>query len=426
MAEPIKVIIVGMGIRSEIYARESLVHPDLFKIVGVVDINPHRVKVAQETFDIPDERCFTSVKDLVAVPKFADAVINGTMDKQHVVTTVPLLEHGYDVLLEKPFALDERQAKVLLECAKKTGRKVMVCHVLRYSPFYTKIKEVVDSGEIGKIINIRMAEQVNYFHQSVSYVRGKYASEKLGGAGLLLSKCSHDIDIMTWLMGSNLPVSVASVGSVFQFKPEMAPEGAGTHCIKDCKIKDTCPYASKKLYIDHPQRWADNVWHDCGYEEITEEEKMMLLSQDDNPFSRCIYKCDIDIVDHQSVLINFADGANGTFTVNGGAPESARRIHITGTKGEIVGVFEEGCFEVRLIAPEEEDGRRVRKVDVSSQQDGSPHGFGDQLLVRDFITLMHGEKTSPCCTTLEDSAAGHRLVFLAEKSRKSGGRMRRF
>ena len=104
-------------------------------------------------FDIPEEHCFLSVQDLVSVQKFADAVINGTMDKQHVVTTVPLLEHGYDVLLEKPFAINERQAKVLLDCAKKTGRKVMVCHVLRYSPFYTKIKEVVDSGEIGKIIN---------------------------------------------------------------------------------------------------------------------------------------------------------------------------------------------------------------------------------------------------------------------------------
>ena len=278
MSRPSRIIIVGMGVRSMIYAREALEHPDLFQIVGVADVNPDRVKVARETFGIPEENCFSSVEALVAVPKFAEGVINGTMDQQHVPTSLPLLRHGYDILLEKPFAVNRQEAEQLIECEHETGRRVMVCHVLRYAPFYRRIKEIVARGEIGRVINIRMAEQVSYFHESVSYVRGKYASPEICGSGMLLSKSCHDIDIMTWLMGGNDPVSVSSIGSVFQFKPEMAPEGAGTHCLLDCPVERTCPYSAKRLYIEHPQRWTGNIWHDIGRENSTEEERVAMLS----------------------------------------------------------------------------------------------------------------------------------------------------
>ena len=116
MSRPSRIIIVGMGVRSMIYAREALEHPDLFQIVGVADVNPDRVKVARETFGIPDENCFSSVEALVAVPKFAEGVINGTMDQQHVPTSLPLLRHGYDILLEKPFAVNRQEAEQLIEC----------------------------------------------------------------------------------------------------------------------------------------------------------------------------------------------------------------------------------------------------------------------------------------------------------------------
>ena len=158
MSRPSRIIIVGMGVRSMIYAREALEHPDLFQIVGVADVNPDRVKVARETFGIPEENCFSSVEALVAVPKFAEGVINGTMDQQHVPTSLPLLRHGYDILLEKPFAVNRQEAEQLIECEHETGRRVMVCHVLRYAPFYRRIKEIVARGEIGRVINIRMAE----------------------------------------------------------------------------------------------------------------------------------------------------------------------------------------------------------------------------------------------------------------------------
>lgn len=426
MMKPIEVIVVGMGARAMIYAKESLTHPNMFCVVGVVDVNMDRVRAAKKLFQIPDHHCFHSVEELVSVPKFADAVINGTMDPLHVETTVPLLEHGYDVLLEKPFAVNQSEADTLLQCANETGRIVMVCHVLRYAPFYREIQKVLRSGVIGKVINIQMNEQVSYFHESVSYVRGKYASPEICGSGMLLSKCSHDLDIMAWLMSGNLPASVSSVGSVIQFHPGMAPEGAGTHCMVDCPVESDCIYSAKRLYIENPQRWANNIWHDSGIEDPTKEEKEKLLSDVGNPFSRCVYRCNLKIVDHQSVLIQFADGATGTFSMNGGASASGRNIHITGTKGEIIGTFEEECFTVHEIAPDSPGGRISRTVDVSEAQKGNAHGNGDQAIVQDFIAVLRGEQPSPCCTTLNDSMVGHKIVFLAEASRESGGKLLKY
>ncbi len=421
MTKPVQIIVVGMGERSMIYAREALAHKDWFRIVGVADIVPERVRLARDLFSIPEEHCFSSAEELAEYPRFADAVINGTMDRQHVATSVPLLKRGYDILLEKPFAVNQEEAEELLRCVRETGRRVMVCHVLRYAPFYRTIKEIVSGGEIGRIINIQMSEQVSFFHESVSYVRGKYASPELCGSGMLLSKCSHDLDIMAWLMSGTKPVSVSSIGSLFQFRPEMAPPGSGSHCFLDCAAERECVYSARRLYLEHPQRWVNNIWHECGCDGCSEEEKRRILSGRDNPYSRCVYGCDLQIVDHQSVLIGFEDGATGTFSMTGGAAASGRHIHITGTRGEIDGIFEEQRFTVSRIVPWEAEGKNVRTVDVSAQQKGNAHGGGDQAIVRDFIALLSGGKTSPCCTALEDSMTGHQIVFLAEKSRERNG-----
>lgn len=425
MARPIQVVVVGMGARAEIYTQEALKHPDLLQVVGVADPSSERVRMARERFSIPEGHCFSSAEALAAHPKFADAVINGTMDRQHVPTSLPLLRRGYDILLEKPFAVNQEEADELLRCVHETNRRVMVCHVLRYAPFYRRIKEAITSGEIGKIINIQMAEQVSYFHESVSYVRGKYASPDLCGSGMLLSKCSHDLDMMAWLMSGIKPAGVSSIGSVFQFKPEMAPPAAGTHCFLDCPIERECAYSARRLYIEHPQRWANNIWHDCGCDGCPEAERIRILSERDNPYSRCVYRCGLQIVDHQSVLVCFADGAAGTLSMNGGAAASGRHIHITGTKGEIIGTFEEQRFTISRIAPEADGGKTSQVVDVSADQQGNAHGGGDQAIVRDFIALLTGAQPSLCCTTLDDSMIGHQFVFLAEESRKRGGEFQR-
>lgn len=300
----------------------------------------------------------------------------------------------------------------------------MVCHVLRYAPFYQRLKKAMESGEIGKVINIRMSAQINYFHESVSFVRGKYASADICGSGMLLTKCSHDLDLMAWLMEPNTPRRISSVGNMFQFVPENAPEGAGSRCLTDCPVERDCPYSARRLYVERPQRWADNVWHDSNMKRPeSDEEKIAALSTEDNPYGACAYRCHTDIVDHQSLLIEYRDGATGTFSMTGGASISERRIHIIGTRGEIYGTFETGRFTISSIVPEAPEGRLQHVVDVTEAQEGRHHGGGDREVVLDFIAYLRGEPTSPGKTLLEDSVTGHRIVFLAEKSRLANGAM---
>lgn len=426
--KPITAIIVGAGHRSFVYSELAKTNPEMLKIVGVADPNPIRRKKAMDYFGFKEDMCFENAEELAKKGKLADTVINGTMDEQHLETAVPLLNAGYDMLLEKPFAPNEKEMRQIVNCAKKNNSKVMICHVLRYTPFYYAIKERIVNGEIGDIINIQTTEHVSYHHLSTSYIRGKWANSDKCHTSMLLAKCCHDLDIIMWMMSETKPKQISSFGGKFQFKPENAPKEAGTICMKDCPLVDTCVYSTKRLYIDHPDRWAFYVWDALeGKKNVTIEDKIALMKSD-SPYARCIYKCDNNVVDHQSVLINFESGATGTHNMVGGSAEPRREIHIIGTKGEIFGNFEESKFTVLKIDPSPDAHNEecdVEEVDlrVTGDMVGAygGHGGGDERLAADFVKFIRGEKPSLACTSIFDSVAGHLSVYLADKSRENGG-----
>ncbi len=426
--KPITAIIVGAGHRSFVYSELAKTNPEMLKIVGVADPNPIRRKKAMDYFGFKEDMCFENAEELAKKGKLADTVINGTMDEQHLETAVPLLDAGYDMLLEKPFAPNEEEMRQIVNCAKKNNSKVMICHVLRYTPFYYAIKERIVNGEIGDIINIQTTEHVSYHHLSTSYIRGKWANSDKCHTSMLLAKCCHDLDIIMWMMSETKPKQISSFGGKFQFKPENAPKEAGTICMKDCPLVDTCVYSTKRLYIDHPDRWAFYVWDALeGKKNVTIEDKIALMKSD-SPYARCIYKCDNNVVDHQSVLINFESGATGTHNMVGGSAEPRREIHIIGTKGEIFGNFEESKFTVLKIDPSPDAHNEecdVEEVDlrVTGDMVGAygGHGGGDERLAADFVKFIRGEKPSLACTSIFDSVAGHLSVYLADKSRENGG-----
>ena len=418
--KPLEVVIVGGGHRSMNYAELSIIDPTKLKVTGVADPDENRRKMIAEKFSIPAEHQFKTAEELASVPKFADAVINGTMDHIHVKTTIPLLKAGYDVLLEKPFAVNEKEARELVEAAKKYSRKVMVCFVLRYAPFYRKIKERIAAGEIGEILNIQTSEFVSYHHMSTSHVRGKWNNSDRCHASMLLAKCCHDLDIMVWMMGDNKPVSVSSFGSNIQFRKENAPENSGTRCLVDCPYVDTCLYSAKRIYIDHPDRWSFYVWDKLEHlENPTIEDKKELLKT--SPYGICAYKSDNNVVDHQSVLVNFESGATGTHNMVGGSARGLRTIHITGTKGEIFGNCEDGVFTVSKINPDPGCEYDNEIVDVKVVDDS--HGGGDIKLVEDFVDYVRDDKMSISCTSIETSLLGHLVVFLADESRENDGKV---
>jgi predicted dehydrogenase len=421
MATPITAIVVGAGHRALYYASYAQKHPEELKIVGVADPDERRRRLVLETYGCQPDMGFASAEELAARGRLAEVIINGTMDHQHVATTIPLLEAGYDVLLEKPIAIHVDELQQLHQVARRTGRLVMICHVLRYAPFYVAARSVIARGDLGEIMNLQTIEHVSYHHMAVGFVRGKWNREA-GGSTMLMAKCCHDLDLQAWMMSGNAPTRVASFGGRQFFRPEKAPAGAGTRCVVDCAIEAQCQYSARKHYLEQG-KWGFYCWAGIEHlKEATEQDKLEHLRT--GPYGRCVWHCDNDVVDHQSVTVEFANGATATHNMVGGTARPSRAIHVVGTKGELQGVFEDNQLVLRF--PDSRKGHEYReeKVNIGDFSDhhgaGGGHGGGDLRLVADFVHRVRGQAPSISCTTLEDSLAGHLIGFMADTARRDG------
>lgn len=412
--KPIKAVIVGAGHRSMLYASYSADHPDELQIVGVVDPDELRRAVAMEKYRLPPERGYASIAQLTSGPHIADIAFNGTMDHLHVETTLPLLEAGYDVLLEKPIGTSREQVQLLLDTATRLNRQVMICHELRYAPFYAEIRKRLLEGAIGDIMNMQFVENVSYHHLIAGYVRGKWNGRQPGGSSTLMAKSCHDLDLMVWMKAGIKPLRVSSMGGLMYFRERYKPPEAGTRCLVDCPLVDSCVYSAKTMYLDR-NLWGTYVWQ--GIEHLgrspTMEQKRESL-RTDNPYGRCVWASDNDVADHQAVIVEFEDGCTGSFSLNGNTAKPCRSLHLIGTKGEIEGVLEDGYFTIRHPDLSMRDGFREERVHVDVTD--NMHGGGDMRLVGDFLRVMRGEQPSVSTTTLQDSVNGHFVGFGADRS----------
>jgi predicted dehydrogenase len=421
--KPLTAIIVGAGHRAITYASYAEHHPDQLRIVGVADPLELRRQQTRARFGFGADRCFASAAELARRPKLADFVINGTMDQQHVPTSLPLLAAGYHMLLEKPFATNEKEMWNLVLAARKHRRKVAICHVLRYAPFYRAIRQELLDGVIGDVLNVQATEHVSYHHVSVAFVRGKWNRDDVCMSTMLMAKCCHDLDLITWMKSGVPPVQVASFGSNYQFRPERTPRGAGRRCLVDCRIEKDCLYSARKLHLNHPNRWSFYAWDSLEHLGKPTLADMKLSLQRANPHGRCAWKCDNNVVDHQSVAIEFADGCTATLNMIGGCAKASRSIHLIGTRGEIQGNFEDSRFVIRHIETRPRRPEFVEKVvDLSQRGDMTGahggHGGGDLRLVGDFVAVLRGSEPSISSTSLDDSVNGHLLGFCADLSRE--------
>ncbi len=418
----INCVILGFGDRSSRYAEYAKQKPNELEIVGIIDINELKRRQGKELYSLTDEQIYESLEDFLKADVSCDVVINGTMDEMHYETTMPLLEKGYNILLEKPVTANPEELMKIREKAKEKGCKVVVCHVLRYTPFYSKIKSIIDSGKVGKVISMQLNEHVWYGHFVNSYVRGKWRSEKACGSSLLLAKCCHDTDLMCWLNNATVPCFVSSFGSKSFFTEKNAPGGATQYCY-ECPNQKTCMFNAEKFQIEKDfipfYTWAGI---NKPLDEITLEEKREFLKKD--VYGQCVYKTDMDIVDRQCVSVEFENGSIGTLNMIGGTSKAGRHIHVVCEYGEIEGYIEENKITVRIF-----DKEAVRYhdeiVDFNaeadlSQEDNSVGGHygGDYYIMKDLVRFLNDEPTSVSTTVIDDSVNSHLICYAAEKSRK--------
>lgn len=409
------VILIGAGLRGKHYTNLMYDLSDKFKIVAVAEPIKSRRDYIKNKHNLSDDACFESYEEILAKPKMADLAIIATMDNLHYQPAMKAIELGYDILLEKPVAQTAEECAEIALAAEKHGVKVLVCHVLRYTPFFKKIKELVMDGTLGDIMSILHVEGVGNIHQSHSYVRGNWHSEA-ETTPMLLAKCCHDLDIIQWLLDEPCE-KIQSFGKLSYFRNENAPVGAPKRCTDGgCPVESTCPYNSKKVYYESD----DNFWvrpactRNIAKGDIpTDEEVMTALKTTD--YGLCVFQANNDVVDHQTVNMQFKSGANATLTMNA-FNRSGRYIRIFGTKGELYAHMDNEYID--LYTFEDEKQTKITKTLIEESILGG-HGGGDTGMIGELYDYLSDGYDGYCAADINISVKNHLIGFAAEKSRHS-------
>ena len=449
MTQPIKAILIGAGIRGmDCYAPYALRHPDDIKFVAVAEPDPQRRARFASLYSISPENQFESWEPLLEKSRLGEAALICTQDRMHTRPALEALKAGYDVLLEKPMAPTLDECRLLVMTAEDNGQQLHICHVLRYTAHFQKMKAVIDSGVLGDIVNVSHRENVVWWHMADSYVRGPWRNEDLS-APMILAKCCHDLDILVWLLNDR-SATLSSVGSLIHYRPQNAPTGATRYCLDGCAVAATCRYYAPLIYIDRTPLWQGVVDTGEGFLkwaakiylryprwierfsniipglqwftdyrgwpssmvtfEPTPEKLMAALT--DSPYGRCVYYCDNDVVDNQVVSMQFERGTSVTLTMHGHSHLESRSTRIEGSSATLKAEFTDGISWIEVNEHENDRCTRYNTTEL-----GSGHGGGDDHLMAGFIRALREKDGSAALTTARNSLESHLMAFAAEDAR---------
>ena len=451
MTKPLRILLFGAGNRgADAYGRYALKHPDQVKFVAVAEPHPERRSQIAKAHHIPTPLQFKDWFDALQVEKIADAVVNATQDEAHHNSTIAALQAGYDILLEKPIATTLSETLHIVQEAQQADRLLMVCHVLRYTDFFQKVKAIFDSGQLGQVVHIAHSENVAYFHMAHSYVRGNWRTIA-ESAPMIVAKCCHDLDLLYWFTGERANW-LSSTGDLRHFTAENAPPNAPARCTDGCPAAETCPFYAPRIYLESlpikaavarsenplfrfigrltlaQPRLADALgavippvrtltrysgWPRSTITEFPEDDEAVLDALRSGPYGRCVYHCDNDVVDHQVVSLQYPSGITATLTMHGHSHEEGRTLRVDGSRATLLGKFSysQAWLEVHPHGP----GSVERFTFPTLVDTGAGHGGGDEGVMRAFVMALRG--TRPPLSGAQDALESHLLGFAAEAAR---------
>jgi predicted dehydrogenase len=441
-------VVVGAGDRGfDAYATLLLEEPSLGRIVAVADPDAGRRSRFAERYSLASADCYDGWGSLFEQPRLADFAIIATGDTHHVEPTLLALAAGYHVLLEKPMALGEADCRRIVEAARVADRSVAVCHVYRHSHLFGRLHEVIESGALGDVVTIQLAENVAYWHYAHSYVRGHTRRSEVPW---LLQKSCHDLDLLAWMAGAPA-AQVSSFMRPTELTLRNAPEGSPEYCIEGCPHSETCPYDAVATYRDLGPALGDLAMAErpvglgVGAAALRKVRPALLgasipvvskgmewwrwpvaaVTDDHTPsgldhalrttrWGRCAYRVeDNDQPSSQTVSIRFANDVLANFTLHSTSHRAMRTVRVNGTKGSAWGELR--ALDGWLRVADHKSGR-VRKEKIPTAYDG--HGGGERPLFRDFLAaISSGRSPSP---TAAESMESHRIAFAAMESAQTG------
>jgi predicted dehydrogenase len=402
MSQRFTFAILGAGGQGSMFSRWIREHSDCARVVAVADPDPVRRKRVADDHKLGNDAQYERWEELLAKPKLADVVVNTTMDRMHLPSSVKALSLGYHMILEKPMATSLADCIAIDRARREFKRIVAIDHCMRYTAIYQELKRLVDSGVIGELVSFDQLEAVEHLHQSHSFVRGNWGNESRS-TFMLLAKSCHDVDILAHLTGKPC-LRVSSFGSLKYFNKEHAPKGAPQFCTDGCPAEATCAYSSLKVYATQNGSWIPGH---AGFTQTNFEERLEALRH--SRFDRCVFQTDNDVVDHQVVAFEFEGGITGTFTMTAFTPFGGRFLRLHGTHGFIRAESDTGSIEIHRHAD-----RKVDKIVIPT----TVHNSADDCIMRNFIQALRQNEPNLVHTPTDESLRTHTIAFAAEKSRR--------
>ena len=410
IGKPVTAITLGAGNRGNVYGGFAAANPDQLKIIGVAEPIPFRNDRYAKIHQIPGNNRFTTWEDVFTRPKFADAIIISTPDNLHYGPCMKALQLGYDILLEKPISPTEKECRDILALAKKTGRIVAICHVLRYAPYFVKMKELIAAGAIGRVISVQHLEPIEHTHMAHSYVRGNWHNSKQT-TPILLAKSCHDLDIIKWVIDKPSREIIA-MGDLQWFKKENAPEGSTDRCTGGCKVERTCPYSAIREYVEDGRR---NKVLDIP-DDAADKKAVIMERLNTMDYGRCVYRMDNDQPDHYITNIRFEGGITASMSMEAFTSYAGRRTRVFGAMGDMTGDMDE--LVVTDFRTKKQMKYKPNAEDVEGYKN-SGHGGGDWRLAADFVQAVAHQDPRMLTSTIDESIESHLMGFMAEKSRQT-------
>ena len=362
-----KVGIVGLGFRlGYIVPLFVAAHPE-FEVVGYVDPEPAGLPRLRNA-NISSGKSYGSVEELLANEKL-DLLMVGSPNRMHLDHIRAGLDHGVKIFTEKPVVTTEAETLELAGLIGEHGAdKIMVGLVLRYAPLYVDLRKAQKEGLLGEVVSIEASEHIAPYHGAFFMRDWRRYGEYSGG--FLLEKCCHDLDLYNGVMGCR-PIRVASFGGRKSFIPENAPEGAGAN--------DT------EVYYRKPSGWLG---------------------------SDRVFDSDGDIIDFQTAIIEYANGASMTFHTNLNVPDEFRRFCVVGAWGMAEGDFVRNYFRVH-------DARTSDKlIDTTyHHSELSDHYGADEQMAAD--VLAHMLEGAPLPVSVVDALEAGLLAIKADEARRT-------
>lgn len=397
----VKIAAVGLGNRTCKYLRYVEEHGELAELVAVVDPDLSKADWAKAAFSLPDERCFGSFDELVASGLQLDACIIGTPDLYHHELAVKAMRCGWHVLLEKPMGQTEEQCKDIVDVSAETGKMVTVCYILRYHPYFMKLKELSADSKMGKILSVKHIEGVGRDRTAHTFVRGPWNMKEMNTT-VFFTKCCHDVDFVLWLTGNQVK-SVKSQKGDRIFTPAHAPAGAADRCVS-CAIEKECPYSAVNLYLRRKD-WIKGFAAQPG----ETQDEMIVRMLNESRYGRCVYSCpENDVIDRQSVEMEMIDGVKAEVIMECVTGAKDRYTVIECENAVITGdeSFIDVTYKDPSIPQEKYDFQWTRGMEL--------HAGADHQIVKEFIeSIASGDLQTRTPST--ESLSSHLICFRAEK-----------